>query len=163
MEENKNTSIVKQGTKEYEKCMQKAKYWIFNYRVADHQYPKKNQIYVQCWHGTPLKKLGYDLENTDNAMNSKKEIRFKYKTDAKKINYFLSPSKFATERFISAWNLKEIKKEGCIIEEGYPRNDFLYNYTKQDLSKIKEKLNINNINKKVILYAPTWRDNQHQS
>ena len=143
--------------------MQKAKYWIFNYRVADHQYPKKNQIYVQCWHGTPLKKLGYDLENTDNAMNSKKEIRFKYKTDAKKINYFLSPSKFATERFISAWNLKEIKKEGCIIEEGYPRNDFLYNYTKQDLSKIKEKLNINNINKKVILYAPTWRDNQHQS
>lgn len=163
LEENKNTSIVKQETKEYEKCMQKAKYWIFNYRVADHQYPKKNQIYVQCWHGTPLKKLGYDLENTDNAMNSKKEIRFKYKTDAKKINYFLSPSKFATERFISAWNLKEIKKEGCIIEEGYPRNDFLYNYTKQDLSKIKEKLNINNINKKVILYAPTWRDNQHQS
>lgn len=163
LRENKNTSIVKQGTKEYEKCMQKAKYWIFNYRVADHQYPKKNQIYVQCWHGTPLKKLGYDLENTENVLNSKKEIRFKYKTDAKKINYFLSPSKFATEKFISAWNLKEIKKEGCIIEDGYPRNDFLYNYTKQDVSKIKEKLNINDIKKKVILYAPTWRDNQHQS
>lgn len=163
LEKNKNTSIVKQGTKEYEKCMQKAKYWIFNYRVADHQYPKKNQIYVQCWHGTPLKKLGYDLENTENVLNSKKEIRFKYKTDAKKINYFLSPSKFATEKFISAWNLKEIKKEGCIIEEGYPRNDFLYNYTKRDVSKIKEKLNINDIKKKVILYAPTWRDNQHQS
>ena len=77
LRENKNTSIVKQGTKEYEKCMQKAKYWIFNYRVADHQYPKKNQIYVQCWHGTPLKKLGYDLENTENVLNSKKEIRFK--------------------------------------------------------------------------------------
>ena len=163
LRENKNTSIVKQGTKEYEKCMQKAKYWIFNYRVADHQYPKKNQIYVQCWHGTPLKKLGYDLENTENVLNSKKEIRFKYKTDAKKINYFLSPSKFATEKFISAWNLKEIKKEDCIIEEGYPRNDFLYNYTKQDVSEIKEKLNINDIKKKVILYAPTWRDNQHQS
>ncbi len=163
LKENKNTSIVKQETREYEKCMQKAKYWIFNYRVADHQYPKKNQIYVQCWHGTPLKKLGYDLENTENVLNSKKEIRFKYKTDSKKINYFLSPSKFATEKFISAWNLKEIKKEGCIIEEGYPRNDFLYNYTKQDVSKIKEKLNINDIKKKVILYAPTWRDNQHQS
>lgn len=163
LQENKKTSIVKQGTKEYEKCMQRAKYWIFNYRVEDHQYPKRNQIYVQCWHGTPLKKLGYDLENTDNVLNSKKEIRFKYKTDAKKINYFLSPSKFATEKFISAWNLKEIKKERCIIEQGYPRNDFLYNYTKQEVSKIKEKLNINKINKKVILYAPTWRDNQHQS
>ena len=163
LRENKNTSIVEQGTKKYERCMQKAKYWIFNYRVADHQYPKRNQIYVQCWHGTPLKKLGYDLENTENVLNSKKEIRFKYKTDAKKINYFLSPSKFATEKFISAWNLKEIKKEGCIIEDGYPRNDFLYNYTKQDVSKIKEKLNINDIKKKVILYAPTWRDTQHQS
>lgn len=163
LKENKNTNIVKQGTKEYERYMQKAKYWIFNYRVADHQYPKKNQIYVQCWHGTPLKKLGYDLENTDNVLNSKKEIRFKYKTDAKKINYFLSPSKFATEKFISAWNLKEIKKEDCIIEEGYPRNDFLYNYKRQDVSKIRKELNINSVNKKVILYAPTWRDNQHQS
>ena len=80
--QNERTTIVKQGTKEYEKSLAKSKYWIFNYRVADHQHPKKNQVYVQCWHGTPLKRLGYDLENSDNVLNTKREIRFKYRTDA---------------------------------------------------------------------------------
>lgn len=163
LKENKNTSIVKQGTREYEKCMQKAKYWFLNYRVADHIYPKKDQVYVQCWHGTPLKKLGYDIDKTDNALNTLKELRYKYNIDAKKFKYMLSPSKFATEKFITAFNLKELGKEDCIIEEGYPRNDFLYNYTEIDIANIKKKLNIENTDKKIILYAPTWRDNQHQA
>lgn len=161
--ENERTTIVKQGTKDYERSLAKAKYWIFNYRVADHQYPKKNQIYVQCWHGTPLKRLGYDLQNTDNVLNTKSEIRFKYRTDAKKFKYILSPSKFATEKFISAWNLKKLKKENCVIEKGYPRNDFLYNYTENDIKNIKKRFKIDNVSKKIILYAPTWRDNQHES
>lgn len=163
LEENKNTKVIRQGTKEYEKYLSKSKYWIFNYRAADHQYPKKNQIFLQCWHGTPLKRLGYDLDNPDNVLNTKKEIRYKYKTDAKKFKYLLSPSKFATEKFISAWNLKEVNKENCVIEEGYPRNDFLINYTDKDIKQIKEKIGISEANKKIILYAPTWRDNQHQS
>lgn len=160
--EDNNTKIVKQETKEYEKYLLQAKYWIFNYRAADHQYPRKNQVFIQCWHGTPLKRLGYDLDNPDNVLNTKKEIRYKYRIDAKKFEYLLSPSRFATEKFISAWNLKEVGKENCIIEEGYPRNDFLINYTKDNIQEIKDKLKINN-NKKIILYAPTWRDNQHQS
>ena len=53
-------------------------------------------------------------------------------------------------------------KESCFIEEGYPRNDFLYNFKTEDVIKVKEKLNIPS-GKKVILYAPTWRDNQHNS
>ncbi len=163
LEKNNNTKVIKQGTSKHEKYLSKAKYWILNYRAADHQYPKKKQVFLQCWHGTPLKRLGYDLDKTDNALNTLKELRGKYKTDAKKFEYMLSPSKFATEKFISAFNLKKLGKEKCIIEEGYPRNDFLYNYSKIDVERIKQKLNINDINKRIILYAPTWRDNQHQS
>lgn len=73
----------------------------------------------------------------------------------------ISPSSFASEKFISAWNLKAIGKEDCVVEEGYPRNDFLFNYTQDDVEKIKKKLKIDDTEKKVILYAPTWRDNQH--
>lgn len=162
-ENNKNTTVVKIDSERYEQYLAKCKYWIFNYRAADYQHPKKNQVFLQCWHGTPLKRLGYDLDNPDNVLNTKKEIRYKYRTDAKKFKYLLSPSKFASEKFISAWNLKETKKENCIIEEGYPRNDFLINYTNEDVKKIKEKIGINEINKKIILYAPTWRDNQHEA
>jgi len=163
LKNEKNTILVKQGSKKYEEYFSTAKYWFCNHRVLDHIKPKKDQIYVQCWHGTPLKKLGYDLTNGNNALNTTNEMKFKYKSDAKKFKYMLSPSKFATEKFISAFNLKDLNKEDCIIEEGYPRNDFLFNYTDEDLENIKEKLGIDNINKKIILYAPTWRDDQHKS
>lgn len=161
LEKNSNTIIVKFMSSTYQKYLAKAKYWIFNFRVADYIYPKKKQIFVECWHGTPLKRLGYDIENTTNAMNSKKEIIKRYKMDAKKFTYFISPSKFASEKFMSAWNLKKFNKENIIVEEGYPRNDYLYTHTIDDVKKFKEKLGIANDDRKIILYAPTWRDNQH--
>lgn len=163
LEENKNTIVVQHGKKEYQKYMAKAKYWIFNYKIAEHIYPKKNQVFVQCWHGTPLKRLGCDLIHFDNALNTIKGIKKRYKIEAKKFSYFISPSKFATEKFISAWNLKEIGKDDIIIEQGYPRNDFLFNYTEDDIKSVKEKLGIAEENKKIILYAPTYRGNQHES
>src|SRR5699024_5646136 len=97
-----------------------------------------------------------------NALNSQKEIRDKYRIDAAKFKYIVSPSRFASEKFASAWNLKGIGKENAIIEKGYPRNDILYNYKKSDIDKLKEKFKIER-NKKIILYAPTWRDDEHTS
>lgn len=160
---NKNTIIVKQASKRYYKYLAKAKYWIFNYKIAEHIYPKKNQVFLQCWHGTPLKRLGCDLIHFDNALNTIDAMKKRYKIEAKKFSYFISPSKFATEKFRSAWNLKEVGKENIIIEQGYPRNDFLFNYTNEDVQKIKKELGIENINKKIILYAPTYRGNQHEA
>jgi CDP-glycerol glycerophosphotransferase len=78
------------------------------------------------------------------------------------ISYLLSPSKFCTERFISAFNLKYLQKEKIIIEKGYPRNDFLFAYTQSDIENIKSTLGISK-DKKVILYAPTWREDQHKA
>src|SRR5699024_6582047 len=49
---------------------------------------------------------------------------------------------------------------GKFIESGYPRNDILYTKnTADDIVAIKQKLGIPT-EKKVILYAPTWRDDE---
>ena len=161
-EEYRNTEIIKTYGRTYEQTLAKAKYWITNYRVLDHIYPGKDQVYVQCWHGTPLKRLGYDLDHSDNAMNSTDEIWDKYKIDAEKFTWMISPSSFATEKFKSAWNLKEFGREDVIIEEGYPRNDILTNYDEELKDFTKECIGISDMGeKKIILYAPTWRDNQH--
>lgn len=159
--ENGRTGIVKFRSRADNKALRKAKYWISNYRMLDYQYPRKGQIYVQCWHGTPLKRLGYDIQASDNAMNSIEEIREKYRTDAKKFRWLLSPSPFATEKFVTAWNLKETGQEYKLLEAGYPRNDRLTKATAAETAELKEKMGI--AGKKVILYAPTWRDNQHVS
>ena len=163
LEKNRNTKIVKKGSSECEKFLHQAKYWILNFRAMDHWIPSKNQIYVQCWHGTPLKRLGYDITNSDNAMNSVSEIKSKYKSDAKRFDYMVSPCKFVTEKFTSAWNLEKMGKQDAVLEIGYPRNDFLNKFTEENVITVKEKLGLINEKRKIILYAPTWRDNQHDA
>ena len=79
-----------------------------------------------------------------------------YAQDVKKYNYMISPSAFTTEVFQSAFRVNRER----LIETGYPRNDFLTNYTKEDVLKIKNKYHIP-LDKKVLLYAPTWRDNSY--
>lgn len=157
------TETVRHGSKTCEKYLHTAKYWIMNFRAPDHWLPKKEQIYVQCWHGTPLKRLGYDIEASDNAMNSVREIRSKYRTDAKRFSYLVSSCGFVTEKFTSAWDLKRVGMENAVLETGYPRNDFLNRYTDDDVKRIKAGLGLSDCGKKMILYAPTWRDNQHDA
>ena len=53
-------------------------------------------------------------------------------------------------------------KANTVLEAGYPRNDFLINHTPEDEAQIKRELGLP-MDKKVILYAPTWRDNQHDA
>ena len=101
-------------------------------------------------------------------MNTVEGMKKRYRLEAKKFSYFISPSKYCTEKFTSAWDLKASGKENIIIEKGYPRNDFLFKYEEKDIDRIKkdifgtdyiEKLS----NKKIILYAPTYRANQHET
>lgn len=161
---NRNTKVVSKKSREYLKYYQIAKYWVFNYKIPDFIKPREDQVFLQCWHGTPLKRLGCDLIHFDNLLNTPNEMKKRYKIEAEKFSYFISPSKYCTEKFISAWNLKEIGKENIMLEEGYPRNDFLFNYTEKDVIECKKKILGEDIqNKKIILYAPTYRANQHKS
>ena len=159
---DKRLTIVKTKTKDYYKYISSSKYWIVNSIMDESITKKKGQIYLQCWHGTPLKRLRYDIEVNGAVLNTVKEIRKRNDRDAYKFDYFISPSEYCTEKFISAFNLKALGKKDIIIEEGYPRNDSLFNKNKKDIDKIKEKLGIPK-DKKVICYLPTFRDNQHTS
>jgi len=162
IKKDKRLIIVKHDSKEYFKYLSISKYWIVNSIVEERVKKKKEQIYVQCWHGTPLKRLRYDIEVDGAILNTISEIRRRNDIDAARFDYFLSPSKFCTKVFTSAFNLKALGKSDILIEEGYPRNDSLFHFTEKDVTKLKKKFGIKG-NKKVILYAPTFRDNQHTS
>ena len=157
-----NLIIVKHNSKDYYKYCASSKYWIVNSIMGEHIKKKDNQIYVQCWHGTPLKRLRNDIEVSGSVLNTIKEIRKRNDRDSSRFDYFLSPSKFATEKFTSAFNLINLGKKDIIIEEGYPRNELLFTYTQDDVKRLKEKFGVPE-GKKVIFYLPTFRDNQHTS
>lgn len=157
-----NLILVKHASKEYYKYCASSKYWIVNSIMSEHIKKKNNQIYVQCWHGTPLKKLRNDIVVSGSVLNTVSEIRKRNDRDASRFDFFISPSKAATEKFISAFNFASFGKEDIIIEEGYPRNELLFTYSEDDVKRVKAKFNIPE-GKKVIAYLPTFRDNQHTS
>lgn len=161
LRKNGRTAVLRHGTGAGERALCRAKYWVMNFRAADHLVPRRGQVYVQCWHGTPLKKLGYDLSHSENSMSSLHEIHHRYRTDAARFRFLLSPSPFATAAFQSAWRLQEAGRADAVLELGYPRNDFLFTYTAADVQRIKERLGLSGCAKKIVLYAPTWRDNEH--
>ncbi|PSW19687.1 teichoic acid biosynthesis protein F [Photobacterium sanctipauli] len=155
-----DTSVVIYNSKEYEYEYATSKFWVVNCRLPFRFYKRKEQKYVQCWHGTPLKKLGCDIEVGKYVTSSIKGRSYSYTIDSERYDYFISPSTYASKRFCSGFNFSYDK----IIELGYPRNDSLF-CNKDNLEKInsiKSKLGIDK-KKKVILYAPTWRDQQFSS
>lgn len=156
----KRVVLVRTNSKKYLEYLSKAKYFFTNSITPEGYVKKKNQVCVQCWHGTPLKRLRCDIKVEGSKLNTLKETKKRNKSDIRNIDYFISPSKFASEKFISAFDLVNLKKCNIILETGYPRNDILFK--KNDVNIIKQKYKIPT-DKKIILYAPTFRDNQHKT
>lgn len=156
-----NARIIEYFSIAYFFYLARSKYWIANCKLPKYVLKKDSQVYLQTWHGTPLKKLAHDIEVPEGTTfyrseMSVEEMRSTYDNDVSKYNYMISPSAFTTEVFQSAFAIERER----LIETGYPRNDILSNYNSDDIKKIKDKLNLPE-GKKIILYAPTWRDNSY--
>lgn len=160
LEKNPGTRVVAYRKAEYYQAFARAKYWVTNSRLPRELQPKREQEYIQCWHGTPLKRLGYDLEQYGEKEGSLDEVRDNYFQEARRVTHMPSPSPFYTEKISSAFHMKEIGKGEVFLELGYPRNDRLYLAGEKEKTEIRKKLGLP-WDKKVILYAPTWREDQH--
>lgn len=157
---NKNTKVVKYEGPDYYKTYASAAAWVSNSIFPPEITKRDNQFYLQTWHGTPLKKLGCDIKTGQgNAMNSIRDLHRRYRREAKRFDKLLAPSKFCADAFQSTFGLPDQSK---IITQPYPRNDRLKNASQAEISKLKQKLGLPK-DKKIILYAPTWRDNQHDA
>src|SRR5699024_3141759 len=130
----------------------RARVWVNNQNFPTYLTKRKGTTYVQTWHGTPLKKMLHDIENVMGRNDTYLE---RVTNSVNRWDYLLSPSSYASETFRSAFQYK-----GPIIEKGYPRNDVFYKQNIKERSEdIKSRLRLPR-DKKVILYAPTFRDNQ---
>lgn len=136
-----NPIKVKADTPKYFWYTLKSKYWItcVNIERSLH-YKKKDCIYLNTWHGTALNTMG-------NAVLGRKDFDFSH------INFFSYESEFQKQHCISDFNCRE----EAMIPTGLPRNDTLYYTTKEEILEIKKRLGLP-LDKKIILYAPTWRD-----
>ncbi|NUT42591.1 MAG: CDP-glycerol:glycerophosphate glycerophosphotransferase [Thermoactinospora sp.] len=141
------------GSKAYYEALARARVLVGNGMQWDWFRKRQGQIYVQCWHGTPLKRLGLDLEGPQHARLREQIIR-----EASQWDVLVSPNPFTTEVMRRAY-----RYDGEVLESGYPRNDVLHAPgAEQAAGRLRERLGIAQ-GKKVVLYAPTWRDDDQIS
>ncbi|QIL45762.1 hypothetical protein G7081_00980 [Vagococcus coleopterorum] len=147
------TKIVNRLSIKYYYYLARAGYWVNNQNFPTYLTKRQGTKYIQTWHGTPLKKMQNDITNIVGRDATYLD-RVNYAVE--QWDYLVSPSSYATKCFRSAF---KYNKE--VIEVGYPRNDIFYK-SEVELEQIGEivkyKLGIQNDTRKVILYAPTFRD-----
>lgn len=123
----------------------KAKYWVSSVNIERGlKFKKKNTIYLNSWHGAGTKKIG-------NAVSGRKDFDFS------NVNVMLVQSQYEMRIF----NKDFLVKEQSFLLSGFPRSDELFNTSKNQIETYKEALNIPK-NKKVIMYAPTWRESKNK-
>ena len=150
---DENLKIIKRFTLKWLFVAMRAKYWISNSRIPLWIYKPKGTTYIQTWHGTPLKKLALDMDKINTSWKNPHLYKSDFITESARWDYLISPNSYSTKIFKRAFDFKNE-----VIESGYPRNDYLINNnTPENIARIKSKIGIPK-NKKVILYAPTWRD-----
>ncbi|MEY4320949.1 MAG: hypothetical protein RLZZ471_890 [Actinomycetota bacterium] len=140
---------VRFGSREWLQALATSKYLVNNTNFPWYFRKVPGQIYLQTWHGTPLKRLGRDIPN--NYLT--KSYLDTMDREATYWDYLISPSPFCTEVFPSSFGYK-----GNIIETGYPRNDRLSKITGSQRQQIRERIGISDPSTFVVMYAPTWRD-----
>ena len=136
-----NAKKIKADTLEYFKYTLKAKYWItcVNIERSLH-YKKRDCRCLNTWHGTPFKHIGNDAG-----------VRKDY--DFGSMDFFCYASDYEKEIYKRAFNVRE----DALIPTGLPRNDELYKVTQEEVEELKKRLGLPH-DKKIILYAPTWRE-----
>ncbi len=130
---------------EYKKYLACAKYLMTDNSFPPYFLKREQQVYMNTWHGTPLKTLGIsDLKNAASLANIQKNYLM--------CDYALFPNTFTKDVFVKDYMLENLYK-GEIVLADYPRNMALLDKEKSDA--LRSKLGLSD--KKLIAYMPTWR------
>lgn len=122
-----------------------AKYWIKSQSTSSIVKKRKNQIYLQVEHsGAVFKKCGYDIKGIYPGV----PVEW-----VKEWTYFISSDKRNAAEIRSATGY-----QGKMEILGLARTDLIVNHTKTTVKEILKKLNLENNKRKIIMYAPTFRE-----
>jgi len=136
--------FVAYQTMDYQKALLEAQYLIGNCNFPPHFLKKDNQIYINTWHGTPIKHIGL---NADSAFAPSANTQRNYFAS----DYILSYSPAMTERTVVAYGAQAALDR--VYEVGTPRVDLTLKTPRAD---VRRMLGVAD-GKDVLLYAPTWR------
>lgn len=137
--------VLSFGTREYFKVLATAKFLVTEVSFHFSFIKRPEQVYLNTWHGTPLKTLGRQVKS-DFAMIGNVQRNF---LDA---DYLLCPNEFTKEVLVRDYMLSNLAKT-TLLMTGYPRNEMLLDKKRWEEVRIAEGL----VDKQMIAFLPTWR------
>lgn len=144
--------FVAMDSPDYVRALATSKYLINNATFGHDFAKREEQIYLNTWHGVPLKKMGYDLEQGG-------PVTWNILRNMLSADYVLSACAYMTDRmYRRAFRLQGIFG-GQVIEEGQPRTD-RQGWARSDPQGAASELRAHGLDiqdRRVILYAPTWK------
>ena len=141
----KNYTFVERRRDEYNKVLATAKYLMTDNSFPMYFVKRSEQVYLNTWHGTPLKVLGRSDISSSTSIGNVQSNFFK-------ADYLLFPNEYCREIMMKDYMIERLYSHKTVVID-YPRNDALHNKTFR--KEIAEKYDING--KKLIAYMPTWR------
>lgn len=145
---------IQPNSKEMYKELYDSKVVIFESWIPSKYKKRGKQVWVQLWHGTPIKKMLFDSEESEIIEKNTKHKIQKH-NDIQRWDYLLSDNPTINDYFRSSFLIDKCK----IINFGYPRVKYLIDNKDNEMLKqeIRNKVGVDK-NKKIVLYLPTWRD-----
>ncbi len=140
-----NAKVVSWYSIEYMAALATSKF-VFNDTSFYPFFTKRSgQIYINTWHGTPLKKLGLDAGSPAEVGNVMKNLLLS--------DFIWVSNEYTQEKLSDSFKLKGVFQGKYIIGPS-PRNQVLYDCERGESTKKSLGL----VGKKIIVYMPTWRD-----
>ncbi|MFD6986917.1 CDP-glycerol glycerophosphotransferase family protein, partial [Streptomyces sp. NPDC059956] len=138
------------GSAEWHEALARSRYIVGNTQFPTWFERREEQVAVQTWHGTPLKRIGLDL--ADMPFADHRYIEGLARRSAH-WSFLLAPNTFSVPIMRRAFGY-----DGEVLEAGYPRNDLFYAADRgKRAAQVRERLGLPE-GRRVVLYAPTWRD-----
>src|SRR3954468_22377548 len=139
---------VEIGTAECVDALESADLLIANTHTEVEWSKAPGAVYLQTWHGTPLKRIHWDVLWAPEGRLERLQ------RDVDRWDVLLSPNTVSTPYLRSAFRFAGRE----IVETGYPRNDVLVGPERDAVgARVRRELGIPP-DDTTILYAPTWRD-----
>ena len=148
---NENIVSCKNNSIKFFYHLMTSKIVLFNSGLPSYVKKRSRQIYIETWHGGgAYKKIDTVYKNIKNRYEKKRRLN-----KLNDIDYIIS----SCEKFSEVFKLDTGVCNAKFLPYGMPRNDMFFDNEKLEdiFNKIYNLYNIDKT-KKIILYAPTFRD-----
>jgi CDP-glycerol glycerophosphotransferase len=145
------TTVLREGSREFHAALARARYVVGNDHFPDFFDRRPEQMCLQTWHGTPLKRMGLDVAAERKIARRRFQRRWAH--EVHNWQYVLSPNRFTTPILQRAYAIG-----GELLETGYPRVDVLARPDHEAVGlQVRRELGLPD-GVRTVLYAPTYRD-----